>query len=266
RYLRDRPVVLRHMLERTKDDPQEVGGGLRGIGPAPCGRQAKLPQVSNERHLKVQCFVRLLEVGGEERGHRELDDFFESSLEPADRLHQVLRRRTTGSHGRTDLGRHFLPKVSDVLEGRRGNSVPEQMSRFRDTDLGRDRPIRCREGELADDEPVETVHLNLHASNVLGGPKRPPRRRAASGLLPPRRSDPPRTRRHVHGACRRPRSTCSQQIRAESRSIPPTASEGRRRDSNSRASVPSDYLAPCYQYVSSAVNKYVVYTISREYP
>src|SRR5213592_1580800 len=83
---------------------------------------------------------------------------------------------------------------------------------------------------------------------------------------PRRRSDTPRTGRHVPGACRRPRSTCSQQIRAESRSIPPTASEGRRRDSNSRASVPSDYLAPCYQYVSSAVNKYVVYTISREYP
>src|SRR5207253_2304758 len=83
---------------------------------------------------------------------------------------------------------------------------------------------------------------------------------------PRRRSDTPRTGRHLPGACRRPRSTCSQQIRAESRSIPPTASEGRRRDSNSRASVPSDYLAPCYQYVSSAVNKYVVYTISREYP
>src|SRR6059058_5052427 len=83
---------------------------------------------------------------------------------------------------------------------------------------------------------------------------------------PRRRSDTPRTGRPARGACRRPRSTCSQQIRAESRSIPPTASEGRRRDSNSRASVPSDYLAPCYQYVSSAVNKYVVYTISREYP
>src|SRR5438132_293983 len=81
-----------------------------------------------------------------------------------------------------------------------------------------------------------------------------------------RRSDTPRTGRPGRGACRRPRSTCSQQIRAESRSIPPTASEGRRRDSNSRASVPSDYLAPCYQYVSSAVNKYVVYTISSEYP
>src|SRR5439155_1534179 len=48
-------------------------------------------------------------------------------------------------------------------------------------------------------------------------------------------------------------------------SIPPTASEASRRDLNSGASVPSDYLAPCYQYVSSAVNKYVVYTISREY-
>src|SRR5437773_3545830 len=83
---------------------------------------------------------------------------------------------------------------------------------------------------------------------------------------PRRRSDTPRTGRPARGACRRPRSTCSQQIRAESRSIPPTASEGRRRDLNSRASVPSDYLAPCYQYVSSAVNKYVVYTISREYP
>src|SRR5207245_2235595 len=62
RHLRDRSVVLRHMLEGTKDHPQQVGGCLRGIGPAPCGRQAKLPQVSNERHLQVERFVRLLEV------------------------------------------------------------------------------------------------------------------------------------------------------------------------------------------------------------
>src|SRR6266566_8565900 len=83
---------------------------------------------------------------------------------------------------------------------------------------------------------------------------------------PRRRSDTPRTGRHVPGACRRPRSTCSQQIRAESRSIPPTASEGRRLDSNIRASVPSDFPAPCWQYASSAVDKYVVYTISRRIP
>src|SRR5207302_9765338 len=70
RHLRDRPVILRHMLEGTKDDPQQVGRRLRGVGRAPCGRQAKLPQVSNEGHLEVEGIVRLLEVGGEERGHR----------------------------------------------------------------------------------------------------------------------------------------------------------------------------------------------------
>src|SRR5256885_16692439 len=83
---------------------------------------------------------------------------------------------------------------------------------------------------------------------------------------PRRPSDTPRTGRPARGACRRARSACSQAVRAESRSTPPTASEGRRRDLSSRASVPSDYLAPCRQYVSIAVNKYVVYTISREYP
>src|SRR3989440_9513046 len=83
---------------------------------------------------------------------------------------------------------------------------------------------------------------------------------------PRRPSDTPRTGPPARGACRRPRSTCSQQIRAESRSIPPTALEGRLRDSNSRASVPSDCPAPYWQYASSGVNKYVVYTISRGIP
>src|SRR5205807_8703707 len=108
-------------------------------------------------------------------------------LGPHERLHQLLRRRTTGWHGRTDLARHLPPKVSDVLEGRRGKSVPEQVSRFRDTDLGRDRPIRCREEELADDEPVETVHLNLHAGNLFDATDRLPREHTKGEFLHPRR-------------------------------------------------------------------------------
>src|SRR5207253_9263556 len=47
-------------------------------------------------------------------------------------------------------------------------------------------PIRCGEEGLADDGPVATVHLDLHASNLFGAPDRLLRKHAEGGFLHPR--------------------------------------------------------------------------------
>src|SRR3990170_4256138 len=174
RELRDRPVVLRDVLDGPQDGAQEDA------------RRAEVPRLPARPHLRdcpveladlrlegglrVEGIVRLHEIRREEGGHRELHDLFESATEGGDRLRELLRdpagRLEEGQAPRRDL----LPEVPDVLEHDGDDPGPDEVARLDLPDLARDAPVLGREEELADDEPVEAVDLRLHPDHLLDVP------------------------------------------------------------------------------------------------
>src|SRR6266581_5632079 len=170
RDLRDTSVILRHVLQWSKHDLKQTvrtrrAGNLPPTRPG-TGR-GDGTHVTGQCRLSVEGLVRLRQVVGEECRHRQLDHLFELSFQVPNRLREVPRDPAGWLEERSDPGREFLPQVADVLQADGDDSIPEEVTWLRHPDAPRNRPVLSREEELPHDEPVQSVHLKLHPSNLL---------------------------------------------------------------------------------------------------
>src|SRR5438128_1156078 len=170
RNLRDAPVILRDVLQWSKDEVNQTVRTRRTVclsttRPGTGGRHGA--NVTNQCRLSIEGLVGLRQVVGEECGHRQLDHLLELSFQVANRLRESPRDPASWPEERPDSGREFLPQVADVLQADGDDSIPEEVTRLRHPDAPRDRPILSREEELPHDEPVQSVHLELHPGDLL---------------------------------------------------------------------------------------------------
>src|SRR6266571_1235867 len=168
--LRDAAVILRDVLQWSKDDLQHPvrtrwTAFLRTTRPGSGAGDGA--NVTGQCFLSIERLVRLRQVVGKERGHRQLDHFLELSFQVANRLRELPRDPSGRLQERSDPGREFLPQIANVLQADGDDSIPEEVTRLRHPDAPRDCPVLSREEELPHDEPVQSVHLELHPSNLL---------------------------------------------------------------------------------------------------
>ena len=174
------------MLERSEDEleqavrPRSTAG--RRAARSRTGFRGS-PNVPDQRRLVVERRVRLPEIVGEKRRHRQLDDLLELSLQVADRLRKLPRNPSIRLQKRSDPGRRFLPQVADILQGDRDHAISEEVSRLCHPDPPGDGAVLRREEELSHNEPVQPIHFELHAANLLDVPLRIPRDDAERELL-----------------------------------------------------------------------------------
>src|SRR6266705_3459219 len=170
RNLRDAPVILRDVLQWSKDEVNQTVRTRRTVclsTTRPGTGRGDGTNVTGQCRLSVEGLVRLRQVVGEECRHRQLDHLFELSFQVPNRLREVPRDPAGWLEERSDPGREFLPQVADVLQADGDDSIPEEVTRLRHPDAPRDCPVLSREEELPHDEPVQSVHLELHPSNLL---------------------------------------------------------------------------------------------------
>src|SRR6266571_4898100 len=165
RNLRDAPVILRDVLQWSKDEVNQTVRTRRTVclsttRPGTGGRHGA--NVTSQCRLSIEGLVGLRQVVGEECGHRQLDHLLELSFQVANRLREIPRDPASWLEERSDPGREFLPQVADVLQADGDDSIPEEVTRLRHPDAPRDCPVLSREEELPHDEPVQSVHLELH--------------------------------------------------------------------------------------------------------
>src|SRR3989441_2735837 len=170
RNLRDAPVILRDVLQWSKDEVNQTVRTRRTVclsttRPGTGGRHGA--NITNQCRLSIEGLVGLRQVVGEECGHRQLDHLLELSFQVANRLRETPRDPAGRLEERPDPGREFLPQVADVLQADGDDSIPEEVTGLRHPDAPRDCPVLSREEELPHDEPVQSVHLELHPSNLL---------------------------------------------------------------------------------------------------
>src|SRR5206468_6371918 len=105
----------------------------------------------------------------------------------ANRLREIPRDPASWLEERSDPGREFLRQVADVLHADGDDSIPEEVTRLRHSDATRERTVLSREEELPHDEPVQSVHLELHPGDLLDVSFRIAGEDPKSELLHPRR-------------------------------------------------------------------------------
>src|SRR5207247_4383069 len=154
RNLRDAPVILRDVLQWSKDELDQTVRTRRTVclsstRPRTGGRHGA--NVTDQCRLSIEGLVGLCQVVGEECGHRQLDHLLELSFQIANRLREIPRDPASWLEERSDPGREFLPQVADVLQGDGDHAIPEEMTRLGDANAPRDRPVLSREEELPQD-------------------------------------------------------------------------------------------------------------------
>src|SRR2546428_1114067 len=170
RNLRDATVILRDVLQWSKDEVNQTVRTRRTVclsttRPGTGGRHGA--NVTNQCRLSIEGLVGLRQVVGEECGHRQLDHLLELSFQVANRLREIPRDSAGRLEERPDPGREFLPQVADVLQADGDDSIPEEVTRLRPPDAPRECAVRGGGAHLPPGEPVQSVHLELHPSNLL---------------------------------------------------------------------------------------------------
>src|SRR5438445_491628 len=170
RDLSDTSVILRDVLQRSKDELNQtvrtrwticLSTTRPGTGP---GDGAN---VTSQCRLSIEGLVGLRQVVGEEGGHRQLNHVLELSFQVPNRLREIPRDPAGRREERPRAGGEFLPQIADVLQGDGDHPIPEEVTRLRHPDSPRDRAVLRREEELPHDEPVQSVHLELHPGDLL---------------------------------------------------------------------------------------------------
>src|SRR2546425_9514906 len=134
RDLRDTSVILRHVLQRSKDELNQtvrtrwticLSTTRPGTGP---GHRTN---IAGQGRLSVEGLVRLRQVVGKEGGHRQLNHVLELSFQVPDRLREIPRDPAGRLEKWSNPGREFLPQIADVLQRGGDHPSPGEGTRLR---------------------------------------------------------------------------------------------------------------------------------------
>src|SRR2546425_6021436 len=114
RDLRDTSVILRHVLQRSKDELKQTvrTGWAGGLSPTRPGTgPGDGANVTSQCRLSVEGLVGLRQVVGEEGGHRQLNDVLQLSLLVPNRLREIPPDSAFPAAGQATRRVELLPPI-----------------------------------------------------------------------------------------------------------------------------------------------------------